>query len=531
MDNETNKNKSETKLTRRDILKGFGSVPILGIFAYDFWKTKLLSKAKEKALHVNLGINDAPSILPKTTLKKNGQLVRVGIAGVGRRGPYLLKALGLVQKSWYDEHVKLAKQNDQAAIRRLQTFQNQEVLNIQVTGVCDVFDLHADAGLDIAENGIQPNGEPVNFKNVKRFRTFKEMVASPDIDAVIIATPDFHHAEMVIDAVKEGKHVYCEKGLTITEDELEEVYKTVKNSNIVFQLGHQNSKNETFKKAKEIIEKGILGKVTLVETTTNRNTKHGAWVRHLNPDGSLKPGSADSIDWNQWLGNTKKIPFNQEVYYGWPRWFEYDTGLGGQLFSHEIDAVNQILGFGIPKKVVSSGGIYFHKEPRDMPDTFHSVLEFSDREFSVIYSASLANSRFRGRVFMGSDASMVVGNELSVIVNGDSPQFKDKIENGLIDPSIPLYTYPKQIQNIDGITSASEKYYAQRGLIDTSIGGKNLDVTYLHMKEWIEVIQNGGTTGCNIDKAFDDTMSVLMVHNSYVENKPLEWDPIKRKII
>ncbi len=531
MDNETNKNKSEKKITRRDILKGFGTVPILGIFAYDFWKSKLLNNAKDKALQINLGIDNGPSVLPKTTLNKKGQLVRVGIVGVGRRGPYLLKALGLVQKSWLDQHLKLSAQNDQGAIRKLQTFYEQEELNIQITGVCDVFDLHAEIGMDIAQNGIKPNGEQINFKDVKRFKTFKEMVASPDIDAVIIATPDFHHADMVIDAVKAGKHVYCEKGLTITEDELEKVYKVVKNSDIVFQLGHQNSKNETFKKAKQIIDQGILGKVTLVETTTNRNTKHGAWVRHLNPDGSLKPGSEDSIDWNQWLGKTKKIPFNQEIYYGWPRWFAYDTGLGGQLFSHEIDAVNQIMGFGIPQKVVSSGGIYYHTEPRDMPDTFNSVLEFPGREFSILYSASLANSRFRGRVFMGSDASMVVGNDLSVIANADSPQFKDKIENGLIDPEIPIYTYPKQLQNIDGITSASEKYYAQRGLVDTLVGGKNLDITYLHMKEWIEVIQNGGTTGCDIDRAYEDMVSVLMVHNSYVKNKPLEWDSVNRKII
>ena len=357
------------------------------------------------------------------------------------------------------------------------------------------------------------------------------MVASPDIDAVIISTPDFHHADMVMDAVKEGKHVYCEKALTLTEEELNEVYKTVKSSNVVFQLGHQNSKNETFKKAKQIIEKGILGKVTLVERTTNRNTKHGAWLRHLNDDGTFKPGSEDTIDWKQWLGKTKKVPFDLERYYGWPRWFTYDTGLSGQLFSHEIDSVNQILGFGIPNKVVSSGGIYFHKEPRDMPDTFHSVLEFSDREFSILYSASLANSNFRGRMFMGNDASMIVGNDLSVIVNTDSPQFRNKIESGLIDPSIPIYTYPKQIQDIDGLTSASEKYYAQRGLIDTSLGGKTMDVTYLHMKEWIDVIQHGGETGCNIDRAFEDTISVLMMHKSYVENRPLKWDAAKRKIV
>lgn len=531
MNDDKNKNGSNKKVTRRDILKGLATAPVLGLVAYDYWKSKALGQAASKAVELNLGINDAPSVLPKSTMQNAGQVVRIGIVGLGYRGPDLLKAAGIVQKSWYDELVKKAKNNDQSALHKIKTFRNQEILNIQIAGVCDVFDLRAKKGLDIGEYGIQPNGEPVSLKGVKRFRTFKEMVASPEIDAVIIATPDFHHAQMVLDAVKEGKHVYCEKAMTLTEDELTKVYKAVKNSNIVFQLGHQNSKNETFKKAREIVEKGVLGKVTLVETTTNRNSKHGAWIRHLNADGSLKPGSPKVIDWDQWLGNTEKIPFSIEKYYGWARWFAYDTGLAGQLFSHEVDALNQILGFGIPKTVTSSGGIYFHKEGRDMPDSFNSVLEFPDREFTMLYSASLANSRFRGRVFMGNDASMEIGNDIKVIANADSPKYTTQIKNGIINPSKPIYAYPKNKIEVDGISSASEKYYAQRGLLNTSIGGQSLDITYLHMKEWIDVIRNGGTTGCDIERSFDDTVSVLMVHKSYVENRKVEWDPIKRKII
>lgn len=85
----------------------------MGIFAYDFWKSKLLSKVKDKALQINLGIDEAPSILPNNSMDKKGQLVRVEIVGFGRRPPYLLKALGVVQKSWYEEHIKLSEQNDQ----------------------------------------------------------------------------------------------------------------------------------------------------------------------------------------------------------------------------------------------------------------------------------------------------------------------------------------------------------------------------------------------------------------------------------
>jgi predicted dehydrogenase len=526
------KDNSKNKISRRDAIKGLSTVPVLGVFAYDFWKKKTIDKAKNKAVQLDLGLtNDSPAVLPNSSIGNSKDLVRIGIIGVGGRGTALLKGAGFIEAGEYNELYKKAQNNEKGAKRKLQTYQNQEMLNVQVVGICDVFDMRAEKGIAIASKGIQPNGEQIDIKGVKRYRRYQDLLANPNIDAVIISTPDFHHAHMTIDTVKAGKHVYCEKAMTLTEKQLYEVYDTVKNSDVVFQLGHQNSKNETFKKAKEVIDKNILGKVTLIETTTNRNSKPGAWIRHLDSNGNPKPGSIETIDWDQWLGDTPKIPFSIERYYGWARWFAYDTGLAGQLFSHEIDALNQIMGFGIPKTVSSSGGIYFHKEGRDMPDTFQSVLEFPDREFTMLYSASLASSRSRGRVFMGHDASMEVGGSFKVFANGDSTRYKDKIKNGLIDPSKPFYSYPETSIDIDGLTSATEKYYAERGLIDTRVKGKNMDITHLHVKEWIDVIRNGGKTGCNIEKAFDDTVSVMMVHKSYVENRKVEWDPIKRKIV
>ncbi len=525
------KNNSEKNVTRRDILKGIATTPILGFFAYDFYKNKTLAKLKDKAINFNLGISDE-NPKPLVTKKSNGELVRIGIIGSGGRGTALLKALGFADKKWYDELYDKAKAGDKGAKQNLETYHNQEILNVNVVGICDVFDLRADKAINTASKGMQPNGEQVNFQGVKRYLRYQEMLASPEIDAVVIATPDFHHAHMTIAAVKAGKHVYCEKAMTLTEDELHEVYTTVKNSDVVFQLGHQNSKNESFKKAKEIIDKNILGKITLVEATTNRNSKGGAWIRHLDGDGNPKPGSAKSIDWDQWLGNTPKVPFSIERYYGWARYFAYDTGLAGQLFSHEIDAINQMIGFGIPKSVTSSGGIYFHKdEPRDMPDTFQSIVEFPDREFTVLYSAMLASSRSRGRIFMGHDAYMEVGGQLKVYADRESTQYKNQLKNGIITTDEPMFVYPKNRTNIDGLTSATEKYYAERGLINTSVDGRDIDITHLHIKEWVDVIRNGGTTGCNIEKAFEDTVSVLMVHKSYVENRKVEWDPIKRRII
>ncbi len=526
---EQNKNSSE-KLNRRDLLKGFATLPILGLFSYDFYKKKTLSKLKEKAVNLNLGLdNDLPQ--PQKNNKNNGDLVRIGIIGVGHRGVGLLRALGFADIKWYENLNAKAKKSNKGAKLSLQRFFNQELLNVEVVGVCDVFDLHAQNGIEITSQGIQPNLVRCNTK-VKRYKKYQDLLADKNIDAVIIATPDFHHAHITIDAINAGKHVYCEKTMVLNEDELNKVYKTVKNSDRVFQLGHQLSKNESYKKAREIVKKDVLGKVTLVEVTTNRNTLKGAWYRDLDANGNPKPGSLKTIDWEQWLGNTPKVPFSIDRYYGWARYFAYDTGLAGQLLSHEVDGLNQIMGFGIPKSVVASGGIYYYDpKTRDMPDTFQVTLEYPDRDFTMLYSASLANSRSRGRVFMGHDASMKVGSNIKLFADANSTKYKDKIKNGIISIDKPFYNFPKQTSDIDGVSSATEKYYAERGLIDTKIGGKSIDITHLHLKEWVDVIRNGGTTGCNIDFAFDDTVAVLMAHKSYVEKRRVEWDPINRKIV
>jgi predicted dehydrogenase len=120
----------------------------------------------------------------------------------------------------------------------------------------------------------------------KRYRHYHDLLTSGDVDAVIIATPDHWHSEMTIAAAAEGIHVYCEKCMTRTEQETHAVYDAVTNSDIVFQLGHQNRQSEAHMKAREVIEANVLGPITLVEGTTNRNTPWGAWVWDIHEEGN-----------------------------------------------------------------------------------------------------------------------------------------------------------------------------------------------------------------------------------------------------
>ncbi len=512
-----------TGIPRRNALKALAGLPVAGLLGFEILKKTSYDSDKRNSLIKQLGLDSIE--FPRSdygTKKHTGDTIRVGFIGFGIRAGQLSNALGFM----HPDDVTARQKNN-----TLQEWLGQEYLNVAVTGICDVFDLHAQKGIETSANKVRPGGENAPDLPVKRYRTYEDMLADKDIDAVIIATPDHHHSRIAIDAAKAGKHIYLEKSVSLYEPELNELYSIVKDSNIVFQLGHQIPQSIVFQQAKEIIKRNILGKITLIETTSNRNTASGAWIRHLDASGKPKPGDETTIDWNQWLGNTPYVPFSVDRFYNWTKWFAYDTGLIGQLFTHEYDAVNQLLHIGIPKTVVSSGGIYFWKDNREMPDSLHCVFEYPNHGLTLIYSGNLASGRSRGRIFMGHDASMELGNNAVITADRNSTRYAGAIKSGLIDTSAPVISFNPDAGQIDAVTSASEKYYAARGLTTTTINGVRVDVTHLHLREWLDCIREGGTPKANIDMAFEEGITCIMAHRSYVEKRVVEWDDVNSKII
>ncbi len=531
---------------RRDLLKGLATLPIFGGFIYAFLVKRSEDSTKKQAILEELGIKQQPVAAPQPGAQpsapaiitgKPTETIRLGIIGNGGRGESLIRAAGFAHPDWIEEQRKHAQENKLHTV--LRDWLNQDDLNVVLTAVCDVFDVRAERGLVAAKNDLRPGGASRPLPGAKRFRHYQDLLNSPDVDAVIIATPDHWHAQMVIDAVAAGKHVYCEKCMTRTEEETHRMYAAVKNSNIVFQLGHQNRQLESHEKAKELIQKNILGKITLVETTTNRNSPDGAWYYEIH-----EKGSPETIDWELFQGPAPhKVPFSLERFFRWRCWFDYGTGLSGDLLSHEFDAINQILELGIPKSAVASGGIYYFNdswpqkdkykmtELRDVPDVFNVVFEYPDRDLTLIYSATLASNQERGKLIMGHDASLRVGWDLEVYVDRESTRYKEKIDSGVIDTSLPLFTYTPGSKGLDAITSATQKYFASRGLLYTYREGKRVDTTFLHIKDWLDAIRYGQKPKCDIEQGFQEAITCHMATQSYLLGRKVEWDPVARKIV
>jgi predicted dehydrogenase len=518
-------------IDRRNMLKALAGIPVLGALGIQIFRKTSYDDSHniQEEIVRELGLEDLMKVV-KPVVHQKGDLIRVGIVGFGVRGPQLAKALGFMERSRFEKEFN---EQQERGDKSLETQIRHGHLNVAITGICDVYNVHAEHGLATAAHDIHSEGEAASKHSVKRFRHFHEMIADPNIDAVIIATPDHHHAQMTIDAIQAGKHVYCEKSLIHREEEVYSTYEAVKNSKLVFQQGHQYPQTAAFQVANEILRRGLLGKISHVETTTNRNSPNGAWIRHLDSEGKPKPGDAQSIDWKQWLGKAPEVPFSVRRYYSWARYFEYETGLFGQLFSHEFDAVNQLLHMGIPETVFTSGGQYTYKEFGDMPDVLHTTFEYPNKDLTLTYSANLTSSKARGRTLYGRDASMTVGNNLEVTPDGNSEQFSDLLGRGLVSTGSPMLEMLKGSSTasaVDAVSSATAQYYASRGLTSTNIGGQSWDVTHLHLKEWLDVIRNGGTPSANIEMAFEEGVVIAMADISYRENCRTMWDSDKRRI-
>jgi len=529
---DKDKNAGGSNMNRRDVLKGLATVPVLGAMAYGTWrKTKqdhIRSHKLSKELNMSADEQDYK------VYKHDGDTIRIGIIGYGIRGTQLMKAAGFAHPDAIQKLKDQATSNSQD--KRYADFQEQDDLNIRVTGVCDLFDVHAEKAMAAASNIGREGTGGSSGPAPKRYKNYKDMLAADDIDAVIIASPDHWHAQMTIDAAKAGKHVYAEKGFSLTMDENYTIRDAVKTSGIVYQLGHQGRQTESYIKAKEAIDKKLIGKINLIEVCTNRNSANGAWVYDIHPDAN-----PNTVDWEQFEEPCDvKHPWSPERFFRWRCWWDYGTGLSGDLLTHEFDAINQILGMGIPSSASASGGVYvwnnkkrgdYVNELREVPDVWNAVLEYPDLDFSLLYSASLGSNNNRGKTIMGHDGYMEFGNTLTVYADRQSTRYNEQIKSGLIDPELPIYTYIPGRKNADAVATATEQYFAARGLLYTYRGGRRVDTTHLHIAEWLQSIREGTQPSCNVDQAFEEGVAAAMGIMAQRENRTVFWDKDKEQVV
>ncbi len=511
---------------RREVLKSLATLPFAGALFYGAFRKKQFEHYKHNKLlqTLSLGTREDQPVYAPPVRKEGESVLGIGVIGTGSRGIDLMRSAGFIHPSLMDEWVKEKRINRQD--NRLDIFMGQEDLNICVNGVCDVFTVHQQKALDASANIYRNGKDGKKGSPAKIYKDYRDLLKARDIDAVIIATPDHWHAQMVIDAAKAGKHIYLEKPMSLTVEETLAMEEAVRENDVVFQVGHQNRQIESHERAKEVIRKNILGKITLIETFTNRNSPEGAWVYDIDPRAN-----PHTVDWQRFLGSAPPHPFSAERFYRWRCWWDYSTGLTGDLFTHEYDAINQVMHLGIPDSAAATGGIYFFKDGRTVPDVMHVSFEYKKLNLNLLYSATLANSRNRKKSFFGNDGFMELDQDLVVYADRDSIKYKEAIDDGVIPTERPMVTHIPGESDIDAITSATQQYFASRGLLFTYRGGRQVDTAHLHIKEWIDAIRNGSEVSCGIQEGVEEAITAHMGTVSYRKGQKVFWDADKKQIV
>jgi predicted dehydrogenase len=514
----------QNKINRRDVIMSLATLPVVGAFLMSASaKSRYDETIKNDILQE---LNVEPSVPPETG-PMSGDPVRIGIIGYGIRGEQLLRALGFASPDWTERMQKSALDNPKDT--RLKDFLEQENLNVQITAVSDAFDVRRETAVAAGtREGLTP----------KAYRTYQQLLADPGVDAVVIATPDHLHAPISMEALRAGKHVYVEKCMTHKIGETYELYDTVKSSNKVFQVGHQHRQTQSFFTAREIIQKNVLGHISLIQTNTNRNSDNGAWQYNIHEKANPK-----TVDWKAFLGPAPEIPFNAEHFFRWRKWWPYGTGLTGDLLTHDYDRINCLLKMGIPKYCTASGGVYTHRDGRTVPDVLQVVMEYPDfrmgssqdpgkeKGMSFIYSATLGNQYNRGTLLMGHDATMELGNQIMVHADPRSTRYQEMIEKETINLDVPMYAYSPDAKGVDAVTGATAKYFANKGLMYTYRDGKRVDSTFLHLREWLSAIRNGTPVSCGIEEGFEEAISAHMSCIAVRLGKRVEWDNASRRLV
>ena len=239
----------------------------------------------------------------------------------------------------------------------------------------------------------------------KTYKNYREILADDSIDVVTLATPDHWHKQQVMEALRSGKDVYCEKPLTYSIDEGLEIAAAVKQSGRLIQVGSQGISSQTQQKAREMIRSGKLGEVTMIRASYNRNTASGAWIYPIPPDAS-----PETVDWQAFLGPSKKRPYDLKRFFRWRCYRDYSGGIATDLFVHLCTTIHFIMDAKMPSTVIGRSQLYRWKESRDVPDTLNAILEYPEG-FTVNLSSTFNNQFAGGQSFqiLGTEGTLVIG--------------------------------------------------------------------------------------------------------------------------
>jgi predicted dehydrogenase len=361
-------------------------------------------------------------------------------------------------------------------------------------------------------------------KDLFTTRDYREVLRRPEIDAVIVATPDHWHKQIAVEALEAGKHVYCEKPMVHSISEGKAVIDGQRKSGKTFQVGSQYVSSLVYQKARDLLKAGAIGELNLVEAWLDRNTAIGAWQYSIPPDAS-----ASNIDWDRFLGGAPKRPFEPIRLFRWRNYIDYGTGVAGDLFVHLLSGLHTATGSLGPTRVYATGGQYFWKDGRDVPDLMLALLDYPKTEqhpaftvsLKVNFESSLPRESF-GVKFVGSEGIMTTGyNELTLARHPRETE-----------PGYTIDTFPKAVQQ-EFLKKYNADYPRKRPDADSMRPDREdkfnpppgSDAHLLHHQNFYASVRAGRPSIEDAVFGFRAAGPALLTNVSYFERRVCTWNP------
>ena len=407
-------------------------------------------------------------VIPSKVLGANDR-INIGIIGTGGMGTGHLR--GLVERSEED--------------------------NIRVPMVCDVYQSRLTRAMSIC------NGEGS--------MDYRKILDNKDIDMVLIATPDHWHSKICIDAMAAGKHVYCEKPITLTAEQAIEVRDAVKKYGKKLQVGPQRTSQDKYWNARKSIQEGRIGPVTWAQGSWNRNTRgSGAFGSSGAIDGTVGPKMTGEnfIDWDMWLGHkwglAPRIPFNPRRFFYFRGFFDYNGGVATDLLYHFLaPLLLAIVGENgaYPTRVNGNGGLYLNRDGREVPDVFMMTVDYP-RDFTITLESVLTNEFSR--------PTRIYGRYGTLETTESNSDFDVLGSNNYMDNFMEMN---------DG--------YHQVSLHSENAGGRPGDME----KNLFAAIRTGEKLFCNVDLGASTMVAIKLGVESYRRSKTMLWDAEKETMV
>ena len=472
-DDEKGKGKAQAaggtrKLDRRDVLKGLSTVPALGLFGYAWQKQRQYQQAAAEEAAA------APVADP------NLQVLNVALLGAGAQGQVLTDAM-------------------------------LRIPGLRFRAVCDIWEEY---------NQKRVVNQMRKFKHeVNAYVDYREMLdKEKELDAVVIATPDFWHSQHTVDCLKAGKHVYCEKEMSNTLEGARAMVMAARETGKLLQIGHQRRSNPRYLHCydKLINDAKLLGRIVTI---------NGQWNRAVTPDLGAPDRYAIPADRLAQFGFKDMHQFRN-----W-RWYK---GKGGgpivDLGSHQIDIYSWFLGTN-PSGVTATGGqLYYDPATHEWYDTAMVVYDYDTPlgKAQGYYQTQTTNgSQGYFENFMGDQGTLLISESetygAKLYRDPNAPAWDDWVQKGYV--SAPKIQEVKEKK--EGVMDVRESASPDEHKVDIVLKDPYHQP---HLQNFFDSVRGKAKLNCPAEESYQTCVAVLKVNEAIEARARLEFKPEEFKI-